>query len=147
MTDKANRFTRADIDTWRKEKEKLETEMLKLKSVQQIINEESAVYSQKQRHERDLANLKEDYKDVEAKLKRFQDEMTSINDALKPIIPEREATEKSIKEFEAKIVELDAKIGGEEFRPHGGLLLSRDWRKSMPNSPFLPGVKIDHALG
>jgi structural maintenance of chromosome 1 len=57
-----------------------------------------------------LANLKEDYKDVEAKLKRFQDEMTSINDALKPIIPEREATEKSIKEFEAKIVELDAKI-------------------------------------
>ena len=110
LTDKANRFTRADIDTWRKEKEKLETEMLKLKSVQQIINEESAVYSQKQRHERDLANLKEDYKDVEAKLKRFQDEMTSINDALKPIIPEREATEKSIKEFEAKIVELDAKI-------------------------------------
>jgi structural maintenance of chromosome 1 len=84
--------------------------MLKLKSVQQIINEESAVYSQKQRHERDLANLKEGYKDVEAKLKRFQDEMTSINDALKPIIPEREATEKSIKEFEAKIVELDAKI-------------------------------------
>ena len=110
LTDKANRFTRADIDTWRKEKEKLETEMLKLKSVQQIINEESAVYSQKQRHERDLANLKEDYKDVEAKLKRFQDEMTSINDALKPIIPEREATEKSIKEFEAKVVELDAKI-------------------------------------
>lgn len=110
LTDKANRFTRADIDTWRKEKEKLETEMLKLKSVQQIINEESAVYSQKQRHERDLANLKEDYKDVEAKLKRFQDEMTSINDALKPIIPEHEATEKSIKEFEAKIVELDAKI-------------------------------------
>ena len=110
LTDKANRFTRADIDTWRKEKEKLETEMLKLKSVQQIINEESAVYSQKQRHERDLANLKEDYKDVEAKLKRFQDEMTSINDALKPIIPEREATEKSIKAFEAKIVELDAKI-------------------------------------
>ena len=110
LTDKANRFTRADIDTWRKEKEKLETEMLKLKSVQQIINEESAVYSQKQRHERDLANLKEDYKDVEAKLKRFQDEMTSINYALKPIIPEREATEKSIKEFEAKIVELDAKI-------------------------------------
>ena len=110
LTDKANRFTRADIDTWRKEKEKLETEKLKLKSVQQIINEESAVYSQKQRHERDLANLKEDYKDVEAKLKRFQDEMTSINDALKPIIPEREATEKSIKEFEAKIVELDAKI-------------------------------------
>ena len=110
LTDKANRFTRADIDTWRKEKEKLETEMLKLKSVQQIINEESAVYSQKQRHERDLANLKEDYKDVEAKLKRFQDEMTSINDALKPIIPEREATEKSIKEFEAKSVELDAKI-------------------------------------
>ena len=110
LTDKANRFTRADIDTWRKEKEKLETEMLKLKSVQQIINEESAVYSQKQRHERDLANLKEDYKDVEAKLKRFQDEMTSINDALKAIIPEREATEKSIKEFEAKIVELDAKI-------------------------------------
>ena len=110
LTDKANRFTRADIDTWRKEKEKLETEMLKLKSVQQIINEESAVYSQKQRHERDLANLKEDYKDVEANLKRFQDEMTSINDALKPIIPEREATEKSIKEFEAKIVELDAKI-------------------------------------
>lgn len=110
LTDKANRFTRADIDTWRKEKEKLETEMLKLKSVQRIINEESAVYSQKQRHERDLANLKEDYKDVEAKLKRFQDEMTSINDALKPIIPEREATEKSIKEFEAKIVELDAKI-------------------------------------
>ena len=110
LTDKANRFTRADIDTWRKEKEKLETEMLKLKSVQQIINEESAVYSQKQRHEGDLANLKEDYKDVEAKLKRFQDEMTSINDALKPIIPEREATEKSIKEFEAKIVELDAKI-------------------------------------
>ena len=40
LTDKANRFTRADIDTWRKEKEKLETEMLKLKSVQQIINEE-----------------------------------------------------------------------------------------------------------
>ena len=31
-------------------------------------------------------------------------------------------------------------IGGEEFRPHGGLLLSRDWRKSMPNSPFLPGL-------
>ena len=67
------------------------------------------MYSQKQRHERDLANLKEDYKDVEAKLKRFQDEMTSINDALKPIIPEREATEKSIKEFEAKIVELTRK--------------------------------------
>jgi structural maintenance of chromosome 1 len=110
LTDKANRFTRADIDTWRKEKEKLETEMLKLKSVQQIINEESAVYSQKQRHERDLANLKEDYKDVEAKLKRFQDELTSIDNALEPLIPERAATEKSIKEFEGKVVELDKKI-------------------------------------
>ena len=110
LTDKANRFTRADIDTWRKEKEKLETEMLKLKSVQQIINEESAVYSQKQRHERDLANLKEDFKDVEAKLNRFQDELTSIDDALEPLIPERAATEKSIKEFEAKVVELDRKI-------------------------------------
>ena len=30
--------------------------------------------------------------------------------------------------------------GGHEFRPHGGLLLSRDWRKSMQNSPFLPGL-------
>ena len=110
LADKANRFTRADIDTWRKEKEKLETEMLKLKSVQQIINEESSVHSQKQRHERDMANLKEDYKDVEAKVKRFQDEMTSIGDALDPLIPERVATEKSIKVFEAKVVELDAKI-------------------------------------
>ena len=110
LADKANRFTRADIDTWRKEKEKLETEMLKLKSVQQIINEESSVHSQKQRHERDMANLKEDYKDVEAKVKRFQDEMTSIRDALDPLIPERVATEKSIKVFEAKVVELDAKI-------------------------------------
>ena len=30
--------------------------------------------------------------------------------------------------------------GGHEFRPHGGLLLSRDWRKSMQNSLFLPGL-------
>ena len=30
--------------------------------------------------------------------------------------------------------------GGEEFRPRGGLLLSLDWRKSMQNSPYLPGL-------
>ena len=29
---------------------------------------------------------------------------------------------------------------GHEFRPHGGLLLSRGWRKSMQNSLFLPGL-------
>eukprot|EP01048_Picozoa_sp_COSAG05_P028418 COSAG05_NODE_8807_length_669_cov_38.677193_2_plen_31_part_01 len=26
--------------------------------------------------------------------------------------------------------------GGHDFCPHGGLLLSRDWRKSMQNSLF-----------
>ena len=57
-----------------------------------------------------MANLKEDYKDVEAKVKRFQDEMTSIGDALDPLIPERVATENLSKCSKAKVVELDAKI-------------------------------------
>ena len=110
LTDKASRFSRADIDKWRKEKEKLETEMLKLKSVNQIINEEASVHSQKSRHERDLQNLKEDFKDVEAKLKRFQDELSTINATLDPLVPERATTKKTIEEFEEKVQTLDAKI-------------------------------------
>lgn len=110
LTEKANRFSRADVESTRQEKVKLEDELAKMKSLTTLMLEEQQIITEKTTIEKDTQFLQADMKALKGKLDKLVRDKGVIMKSLDELNPSLEKSKKASEEGSAKVAALDEKI-------------------------------------
>ena len=107
LAEKANRFSRADVESTRQEKVKLEDELMKMKSLTTLMLEEQQLITEKATLEKDTQFLQADMKALKIKLEKLVRDkgviVASLNEIKPALATAKTATEKGT----AKVASLD----------------------------------------
>lgn len=110
LAEKANRFSRMDVENTRQEKMKLEDELAAMKSLTTLMLEEQQVITEKTTIEKDTQFLQADMKALKDKLAKLARDKAVIVSSLEESKPELVAAQKASKEGAAKVAALDKQI-------------------------------------
>jgi len=110
LAEKANRFSRVDVENARQEKMKLEDELGSMKSLTTLMLEEQQCITEKTTIEKDLQFLKADMKALGDKLTKLDRDKGVIDASLKELKPQLAEAKKAVTQGTAKLEDLDKQI-------------------------------------
>jgi structural maintenance of chromosome 1 len=110
LAEKANRFSRVDVENARQEKMKLEDELGSMKSLTTLMLEEQQCITEKTTIEKDLQFLKADMKALGDKLTKLDRDKGIIDASLKELKPQLAEAKKAVTQGTAKLEDLDKQI-------------------------------------
>jgi structural maintenance of chromosome 1 len=110
LAEKANRFSRVDVENARQEKMKLEDELGSMKSLTTLMLEEQQCITEKTTIEKDVQFLKADMKALGDKLTKLERDKGVIGASLKELKPQLAGAKKAVTQGAAKLEDLDKQI-------------------------------------